>query len=230
MGFYMLKNIQKISDEIFNTFTDEEKKNLGYYSTVGYEFINTMVQDQGFHVDYTDMLEDEELKEDPYTYNMIKDIIFVQGIIRSLDKITNQDMLEEKVTLYKGTSFEHFINYKVGDIISLPLYTSTTLSKNISTSFMKFANEPVLLEIEADKGTKGYYIGTNTSNKSGDEEEFLLPRETLFEIVDMKNESIKLKINKQKGQFYGEKRKTYTSCYISNLNDSNYSIFNGRNV
>lgn len=195
----MLENIQKISNEIFNTFTDKEKEYLGYYTTVGYDFVNNIVQDQGFYIDYTDMLEDEELKEDPYTYNMIKDIIFVQGIIRSLDKITNQDMLEENVTLYKGTSFEHFINYKVGDIISLPLYTSTTLSKKTSDSFMNFANDPVLLEIEADKGTKGYYIGTNTSNKSGDEKEFLLPRETLFEIVDIKEENIKLKINKQKG-------------------------------
>lgn len=190
----MLKEIQKISNEIFKTFTDEEKKNLDYYTTVGYDFINTMVQDQGFHIDYTNMLEDEELKKDPYTYNMVKDIMFVQGIIKNLDKITNQDMLKEKVTLYKGTSFEHFINYKVGDTISFPLYTSTTLSKSISDSFMNIVNEPVLLEIEADKGTKGYYIGTNTSNESGDEEEFLLPRETLFKIVDMKNESIKLKI------------------------------------
>lgn len=191
----MLKEIQKISNEIFKTFTDEEKKNLDYYTTVGYDFINTMVQDQGFHIDYTNMLEDEELKKDPYTYNMVKDIMFVQRIIKSLDKITNQDMLKERVTLYKGTSFEHFINYKVGDTISLPVYTSTTLSKSISDSFMKLANEPVLLEIEADKGTKGYYIGTNTSNNSGDEEEFLLPRETLFEIVDMKDENIKLKIH-----------------------------------
>lgn len=196
----MLKEIQKISNKIFNTLTEEDKKNLGYYTTVGYEFVNTMVKDQGFHIDYTDMIEDKELKEDPYTYNMIKDIVFVQGIIRSLDKVIDQDMLKENTTLYRGTSFEHFIDCKIGDTISFPVYTSTTLSRKVSDFFVKFADEPTLLEIEAEKGTKGYYVGANTSNKSGDEEEFLLPRETIFKILDIKEENnkkvMKLKILK----------------------------------
>ena len=198
----MIKEIQKISDKIFNTFSEEDKKNLSYYTTEGYKFVNTMVKDQSFHIDYTDMIEDEELKEDPYTYNMIQDIIFVQGIIKSLDKVINQNMLKENTTLYRGTNFEHFTNCKVGDTISFPVYTSTTLSRKVSDFFMKFADEPTLLEIEAEKGTKGYYVGTNTSNKSGDEEEFLLPRETMFEILDIKEENnkkvMKLKVLKRR--------------------------------
>lgn len=196
----MLEDIQKISNEIFNTFTEEDKENLGYYTTEGYELVNTMVKDPCFHIDYTDMIEDEDLKEDPYTYNMIKDIMFIQRIIRSLDKVINQDMLKENTILYRGTDFDHFIDYKVGDIINFPVYTSTTLSKKVSDFFVKFADEPTLLEIEAEKGVKGFYVGTNTSNKSGDEQEFLLPRETIFKILDIKEENnkkvMKLKILK----------------------------------
>ena len=61
---------------------------------------------------------------------------------------------------------------------------STSLLEEVSEDFLnEDEGEVVLIEINAKKGTKGLYIGSNTSYR--DEHEFLLPRDSEFKVVEV---------------------------------------------
>jgi hypothetical protein len=124
--------------------------------------------------------------------------------IKDLDKILDKKELKEGVQLNRGLTFktqDAFNNFikplKTGTIQEDKAYVSTTIG-DIPEQFLEKKTEPfsVKIKILADKNTKGAYIpnfkdGGIEENEEAfidfidDEKEFLLPRGTKMQIVEV---------------------------------------------
>jgi hypothetical protein len=102
--------------------------------------------------------------------------------INNLDTALNHKPTEHNVYVYHGTSKWNPRNYltdkSTKKIVRVPTYMSTSIDRSNATFFSGIDGgaEHHVIRIKVPKGSKGMYIGDNSSHKN--EREFLLPRDT----------------------------------------------------
>lgn len=118
----------------------------------------------------------------------------LENLVNNIDNSIKSFDLKQNLSVIRGTSIEALqrmginINNAVGQIYWDPAYISASISKDIALDFaLDFASHsggaPALIQfdIPAGKG-RGAYVETITANPG--EKEFIIPRETEFEIYE----------------------------------------------
>ena len=171
-GFTMIEQdeeefLEMESYKLFENLNDEEKKHVEGYSDMAYSDINAYLR--GNTDDST--LSEEDIKKH----------------IDTLDKINIK--MPKDTKLFRGTGFKFFKGMKEGDVFESNSYFSTSASYSESLNFIEeddSDDEPCLIEINAPKGSKGFYMPLVSSFSH--EKEMLLPRENKYKVVSMKKD------------------------------------------
>ncbi len=212
--------------EFYNSLKPAEKTALQYYKYAGYQPVNTFLRSgenevfepeifiTGMHdnmpsskraeykAEYAKLSPKTTLQE--YTAFVYKYFIkTAMDTVRSMDAVfarPNIPRIHGKgsvpVVLYSGSSFPGSRNFKVGDMITMPDYRSTSFSPRVSVGFMGGGYGPnsVLFVMRGLQGQPYVYLdwdavrkGTMTGLKAGglmgDEFEYVLPRGMKFRVV-----------------------------------------------
>lgn len=119
-----------------------------------------------------------------------------------LDSAMSKSGLKQDVVLYRGVS-RNFPAVAAGAEITAPMYTATSLSRNVAQEFA--GHSGAVMVIKAPAGTKGIYISEKgdgvQSRKLDSEREVLLDRGMKFKVThvtyqkDQVGKSIPLKIH-----------------------------------
>jgi hypothetical protein len=109
--------------------------------------------------------------------------------IRALDGVIEKAApLAETTFFFKGDESRFWAGAKIGEVIPAAGFFSTTILKTVAeryaTDKLKNGGSPVMVIIRAPAGSKGLYIGGKTAYPGGNEYEFLLPRGTLFRVLE----------------------------------------------
>jgi hypothetical protein len=210
--------------EFYNSLKPAEKTALQYYKYAGYQPVNTFLRSgdneifepeifiTGMHdnipnskrveykAEYAKLSPKTTLQE--YSAFVYKYFIkTAMDTIRSMDAVfarPNIPRIHGKgsapVVLYSGTSFPGSRNIKVGDMITMPDYRSTSFSPRVSVGFMgESGTNSVLFVMRGLQGQPYVFLdwdavrkGTMTGLKAGamsDEFEYVLPRGMKFRVV-----------------------------------------------
>lgn len=160
--------LQRQSDLIWDNLNDEEKHALNQYTWTFYTKINNYLRDPSY---ITDVLELKKVKK----------------CIRGIDKVLDNNNLEENLILYRSVSKGEFEYWKNSE--TLETYKSTGLYERIYKTF----NHGYKIKIKAPVGTKGYYIGNHSEFEN--EKEFLLHRGQKYKILSIKEDIMEVEIN-----------------------------------
>lgn len=207
--------------EFYNKLKPAEKSALQYYKYAGYQPVNTFLRSgenevfepeifiTGMHdnmpnskraeykAEYAKLSPKTTLQE--YTAFVYKYFIkTAMDTVRSMDAVfarPNIPRIHGKV-LYSGASFPGSRNFKVGDMITMPDYRSTSFSPRVSVGFMGGGYGPnsVLFMMRGLQGQpyvfldwdavrKGTMTGLKAGGLMGDEFEYVLPRGMKFRVV-----------------------------------------------
>ena len=122
--------------------------------------------------------------------------------ILKLDKVIAQNSIPEDITLYRGLSAHDFGRdtlsaeefakkiYKKGKTFKLPLFTSTTLDKNIVHDFMGVKDRSFIFRVNTPKGTNGVYMEKLPNLRyTHNEEEILLARNLKYKFKNCTKEN-----------------------------------------
>lgn len=163
-----IEKFQKSSDECYNKLTSDEREAMYDYSMGGYQDVND------------------------YLNNKFEGYENTKEIIEKIDCSMNKYKLEEDVVTYRGTNANHYSNYKEGDTFSEKMYYSTSLNKNIASTFADDKNNSIIAEVRVPKGTKCIYVGDNTNYEF--EAELLLSRDLSYRVVEKSDSNIVLEV------------------------------------
>jgi hypothetical protein len=119
--------------------------------------------------------------------------------IRVLDGIIEKAApLAETVFFFKGDESRFWTGSKIGDLVPVSGFFSTTILKTVAeryaTDKLRNGRSPVMVVIRAPTGSKGLYIGNKTAYPEGNEYEFLLPRNSLFRVLEKDDNHILLEV------------------------------------
>lgn len=111
----------------------------------------------------------------------------VKNSIKNIDDFMKQAQpLKKDSIFYRGESFLFHKNWKVGDEITSPIFSSASLDKDLAEHFDAHVD---LLKFYAPKGSKcGSYIG-EISRFGNAEKEFLMKRDLKFKILSKTEEN-----------------------------------------
>jgi hypothetical protein len=140
-------------------------------------------------------------------YTSAKEKEKVQNTIALLDKaITNAPTLQQNTLSYRGIwgqeAVQEFGKLKPGDTYTDNGYISTSLNLGIARNFARAdkANPGVILEIVNPAGTKGLFPLASRVEITPQyataisENEWLLPRGTTFEVLEVKGTNVKVRV------------------------------------
>lgn len=128
----------------------------------------------------------------------------VMGMVTDLDElITANVRTQDDVLLFRGVKFdgkEAWDTAKVGDVVTERGFSSTSVRPGVAERFAR--KDGLVLEIEAPKGTKGilpdaFRSGDKDLLLGGDaanELEYLLPRNTRYEVISRDGNRIRVRI------------------------------------
>lgn len=128
--------------------------------------------------------------------------------VKNIDKAISLSELKQNVVLYRGLSSknnEMFVNYlkslSPGDIYEEKSYSSTSLLESQATKFKDLYSDShnnFTLKIYASKGQNALCMqhlgGEDNKEMYKDEYEFLLPRDSKFQIISNNNNEIEIKL------------------------------------
>jgi hypothetical protein len=141
-------------------------------------------------------------------YTPVREQVQAQQVINHLDEVITQAPKLAKDTLtYRGiwgqkeTAF--FTGLKPGDTFTDSAFVSTSLNEQIAKNFARYdkANGGVILEIVNPKGTTGVFpiaqrvTVTEKQVAVNSENEWLLPRNTKFEVISVDGRRVKVKVS-----------------------------------
>lgn len=211
--------------EFYNSLKPAEKSALQYYKYAGYQPINTFLRsmDNEFYepeifisgrhdnipnskrAEYKDDFAKLSPKTTLQEYTAFVYKYFVKttmDAIRAMDAVfarPNIPRIHGKgsapVVLYSGSSFPGSRNFKVGDMITMHDYRSTSFSPRVSVGFMgESGTDSVLFVMRGLQGQpyvfldwdavrKGTMTGLKAGGLMGDEFEYVLPRGMKFRVV-----------------------------------------------
>jgi len=167
-----IQNFQKQSNKVFKLLNKNEKTAVDYY-TMGEAYeINEYLAKNGKG--------------------------FVKGIfskeIKNIDSAIEKFHLESDILTYRGTESSFYKDIRVGDIIKEKVYYSTSALKSVAMNIAEYKKNPIIAEVRIPKGSKGLYIGENTSYHGGDQYEFLLKRGTRYLVIEKSDAHIILEV------------------------------------
>jgi hypothetical protein len=116
----------------------------------------------------------------------------IERKVKELEKLTEAYKLDEDIAVYRGLPAGYLSEpWEVGKPVSPKMFTSTSANMLTAWRFAKEKKRPILMEVQVAKGTKGMYIGDNTSyredGKKKNEREFLLGNDVKYTVVSKKD-------------------------------------------
>jgi len=153
--------LQKKSDEAFDTLTRYERRSIDYYTRAHYRDIN------------------EHLRGDknPSAFKQAA----VEDRIQAIDSAIGQFQLENDIVVHRGDSSNLYSRLSSGDIITKEAFTSTSLDMSVAQDFAGFTTGH-MSEIRVPRGTPSLYIGTNSG--AVPESELLLGRGLQYRVIE----------------------------------------------
>ena len=134
-----------------------------------------------------------------------------EKIINDLDALIRRaPALEESITTYRGIAdknlAEKLLSLKPGESFTDNAFASTSLKESVAENFARFngyegkqGKSGVVLEIVNPVGTKGIFplgfrteVDSNLAMRANAEQEFLLPRDTKFTVIEVSGNKIKV--------------------------------------
>ena len=168
------------------------------YSTPGLAFADFQ-RDRGFSAQKLSTDEQEAVRTYAGNhYSAINAVCYsgtagspVDRYIAPLDSaIAAAPPLESPTMLYRGVSGDYattLSHLSEGDVFSSRAFTSTSIDRDLASSFTREDKNPLVLSIEAPTGTPGLSVGgffeSVYSDDQYNEGEFLMPRGTKFEVL-----------------------------------------------
>ena len=161
--------LQIKSDEWFNNLTRVEKQAIGDYTDTFYTRINKYLRGADVNEYFDEYYTKDELLES----------------IKNLDSALSKFELKENITFYRGISFEELEFLKKSN--EMKNFVSLTTDKDtIAKFFIEDYGGGEIVKFNLKKGTKGAYVGTNSSNPG--EREFILSRNSKYTIRNIKDQ------------------------------------------
>lgn len=171
-----ISRLQEISNEVYSSFSAEEKVALSEYTQGGYLDINSDLA------------------------NGI-DNYYEKYINNAIDKF----QMDQDIITYRGTKEKYYQDYKVGDIFEGKVLYSTSVNYEQAKAFADditmyddYGNKGVVLEIRVPKKTRCLYIGENTNYAPGgivsNEYELLLSNRNQYKVIEFENDKIVLEV------------------------------------
>lgn len=180
-GFKVINADEEISlnkkyTKIFKKHDKEEQYSLLRYTQTTYEFINGYLRGK-------DVLNDPELAKRGMAV-MNQD--FINQEIENLDKFTDYE-LKEDTKFFRGINKKFYKELEVGNNLEYTSYMSTSIDFDVAKFHGDYDKEDkVLFEINAPKGTKGFYIGDNSLTPR--DKEFLFPKNTKMVVKSIRKD------------------------------------------
>lgn len=168
--------LKEVSEENWANYSDEVTTNLQRYTTKDYKKINTKLR-KGVGPDWVD------------------------EVVNDIDIAMNQSRLIEDTILYRGGGKRVLgvrklttenLKKRIGMQFTDKSYVSSTVSQNVAAEFSR--GKKVIFKIEAPAGTRAVPI--NGFSEFSKENEILLDKDTVFEVVgvkEIKNKALRAK-------------------------------------
>jgi hypothetical protein len=163
------------------SLTDTQKEVVSDYKGVGYAGLNRHLRAGG----------DPASPEPPSTASAYARRSSVEHTTSNLDAALAKTPTDRDLIVFRGhTSGEVIDKVKgnLGGTFSDKAYQSTSLSQEVATKFLYNVSKKVpamTWEVHVPKGSRGAYLSTNAAGSSGNEHEFLLPRDSKFRILEV---------------------------------------------
>jgi len=174
----ILKDFYDYYEKVFNNMDSETKEAFKKYAYTDFADMNKL--NLGINIDNNATKSYQEK---------------LKNYMNKMDKEINKHTFKENITLYRGTNYDYFKNYKVGDEIEISTYLSTSLNEKIANEFKqkgRNSNNPIMVEIQCPKGSNGIYMGDYV--QSYNEQEVILPRNQKYKYISKENNKIILRI------------------------------------
>jgi hypothetical protein len=174
----------------YNLVSDEVKADLQSYSNKRFDEISDEQKAQIDNYSYLDYI-----KINDALFDSKKMTPEIQERMDLTDSVINASEVSSNLIVFRGTEAKFYADWKVGEIYDIPSFVSTSVTKDVATGeFHKERKEPILIEVLVPKGTKGLYLGTNSS--LDDEDELLLNRGLKYRVLQKTNNYMKLEIQR----------------------------------
>ncbi len=180
---FMLNSFVERYDNTNEQITVKENESLASYRDFGYASLNKQLRSQ-------EKLDKKQTKE-----------------LKDIDNAIDKSELQHDIILHRGLNGKDsllFINYlnslEAGDIYEELSFSSTSLVAGQANKFKQLYSsvENVTLKIYASKGQKALCMqnlgGADEKIMYNDEYEFLLPRNSKFQIIENKDNIISIKL------------------------------------
>jgi hypothetical protein len=167
------EGLQRQSDEVYESLTHDEREGLNEYTKKKFEQINVYLN--------TGNAADPEILD----------------YVKNLDSAMAKFELKDRITVFKGTNAAWYEGWEAGRIEPINLYLSTSVSRNIARKYFdkirRDGDDPIILEINVPKGTRGIYIGNNTKAREN-ELEFLTGHRLKYRVVERDGDTLKMEV------------------------------------
>jgi hypothetical protein len=164
-------NLQRQSDTAYAKLTDGERKALDEYTKKMFEHINGYLNTGSF--------------TDPK----------IPDYVKNIDSAMAKFELEDSITVFKGTKAAWYDGWEMGRAEPINLYLSTSVSKDVAQKYCdkvrRYSDDPIMLEINVPKGTRGIYIGSNTKAREN-ELEFLIWHGLKYRVIERDGNTLRM--------------------------------------
>jgi hypothetical protein len=167
----MKDKLQEQSNATYSGFSENERKGIDFYSDDGYTKINNSL------------------------FGTIPTIPEIEDNIKYLDSIMISSTVQNDLITFRGTEARHFADWNVNDVREFKAFMSTSVSKEIvEKEYLVDYSDKMLIEVMVPNGTKGIYLGTNSSCNW--EAELLLNRGMKYKVLEKTDHTMKLLVQK----------------------------------
>jgi hypothetical protein len=167
------KELQRQSDEVYESLTHDEFDAIGEYTKKKFKQINVYL-----NIGNT---------TDPK----------IPGYVKHIDSAMAKFELKDRITVFKGTNAAWYNGWEIGRVEPIKQYLSTSVSRNVALKYKDNVrhegDEPIILEINVPKGTRGIYIGNNTDARE-DEFEFLAGHGLKYRVIERNGDTLKMEV------------------------------------
>jgi hypothetical protein len=162
----------------------DEQKAVDDYKSIAYEGLNKHLRDGG---------DPNSSKLTSTAWAKGQPIDFMTS---HLDAVLGKTPTDRDLIVFRGANSHKLVDQvkdNVGGTFTDKAYLSTSPSKDVAKQFMaqvSSSRQPKLMwEIHVPKGSRGAYVSTNDKGSDENEQEFLLPRDSKFRILEVNHDA-----------------------------------------
>jgi hypothetical protein len=166
------------------SLSKDEQKAVDDYKSIAYEGLNKHLRDGG---------DPNSSKLTPTEWSKGQPISFMTS---HLDAVLGKTPTDRDLIVFRGANSHKLVDQvkdNVGGTFTDKAYLSTSPSKDVAKQFMaqvSSSRQPKLMwEIHVPKGSRGAYVSTNDKGSDENEQEFLLPRDSKFRILEVNHDA-----------------------------------------